>query len=210
MYKRQLSFPAASPYVLVPQGAYDVRLVAAGAADCSAPTGSATDIPALSAANPVTLAVFGTPNASTPDTALRIEGFVDDISATGSSAHVRLIDGSTRLANVELGALTPTFTPILSGVRFGASSAGNTMADANGYATIDPIAGETVVVREIGGGGAASSMATATGVNLGGGSIVTFVVIDDTVTAGGGGRIVECLDGAGTTASQVGCQDISP
>jgi hypothetical protein len=205
-----LTFPGSSAYFLVDPGQYDVRLVTAGSFDCSAPiTGDATNV-TVAGGGLQTVALIGSPTATGMATALKIVEFVDEtMGALQGALLLRVINAATSVPDVDLGTLSATlvFNAILFGVDYGTSSAGNPMADSNGYANVSDMGTQTVAARRIGDSGVAI-VATAPNISLSAGSSLTFVLVDDPNQAGEA-RLVECLDGAGVAGVQGGCQDVS-
>jgi hypothetical protein len=155
-----LSFPQVSAYINVPAGQYDVRLVAAGSTDCSAAIGSD-----LLGVSPIvfntfnTLAILGelSPSAGAPS--LRAVVFPDDTTAPSSAdpsapfVGIRFINAAPNVPSAELGAYdTPngsaSYGADVTGVAFGSTSAGSSVADRNGYIRVVPaIAGYDLSVR---------------------------------------------------------------
>jgi hypothetical protein len=205
-----LAFPGSTAYFLVDPGQYDVRLVTAGSFDCSAPiTGDATNV-ALASGGLQTVALIGSPAATGTATALKIVGFVDETMGPLQGALLfRVINAATSVPDVDVGTVSSTlvFSAILFGVVYGTSSAGNPMADPNGYANVSGMGLQTVAARRIGDSGVAI-VATAPNISLLAGSSLTFVAVDDPNQAGGA-RLVECLDGAGVAGIQGACHDVS-
>jgi hypothetical protein len=149
-----LSFPQVTSYLIVPPGAYSVRLVAAGAADCS--TGL-VDLATATFADGTytTIAALGDRSPVASDQPLQLVAFVDDVTAPAGQIALRFINASpsSSLASIDLGtgSLAGTggaYAPLFTGVEFAQSSAAAGSdagaVDANGYLASNPLAGATL------------------------------------------------------------------
>jgi hypothetical protein len=215
-----LSFPHASAYLVVEPAQYDARLVAGGSVDCSTGiTPDATNLPALPTGGLQTVALVGTVHPQNGESGLQIVGFVDELKNTLSGALlIRVINAAVDLPKVEVGTLDTYLLPFLAPVAFGASSAGDPMADPNGYISDLPLSNVTIAARtavpSLLGAPLHTIVAQAPGISLASGATVTFVVIDangQVPSEGGGGigALLECIDNAGSVGLDGTCSVIS-
>ncbi len=150
-------FPQATRYFAMAPGAYSMRVVAAGAADCS--TGL-VELAALMlpAGVHATLAVLGAPSPDAGTLPLRIALFADDVAAPDGQIGLRFInasasasDGTVDVGTGSVSGAGGAFTTLFAAVEFGtASSASSTdagLVDANGYLFTLPFATATVSAR---------------------------------------------------------------
>jgi hypothetical protein len=157
-----IHFPQVTSYLIIPPGTYAVRLVAAGAADC---TTSVVDLPAsavLSANTYTTVAAVGEVTPVGTDAALELVSFNDDVTAPAAQIALRFINASpsSSLTQADLGtgSLVGTgggaggaFAPLFTGVAFGAADTSPatdaSAVDSNGYLAEAPLAGATLSVH---------------------------------------------------------------
>ena len=129
---------------------------------------------------------------------------------------IRVINADADLPKVDVGVLNAR-SPILSGVPFGASSAGDPTADPNGYIAQLPIVNQTIAatasVATLLDASAHTIVAQAPEISLLGGIAVTFVVVGSTTLGGTGGsgiaQLLECIDNAGSVGLEGSCQVVS-
>jgi hypothetical protein len=215
-----LAFPQVSAYFYVAPGAYDARLVVAGAADCSFGIGSdATMLPALSAGTFATIALLGEAHAVGGAPGLQITGFLDD-QRPGGAVALRFIQAAPAISRVDVGTgAASAFAPFFLGVAYGqasskaeatASDGAAPTVDSNGYATLQPLSGVTFRARA---SGTAQDLAIASNVSAGAGSVLTLVLVGETADtssdAGPQGELVECVDNAGTVGPFGNCSVVS-
>ena len=217
-----LPFPQASAYLVVDPSQYDARLVAAGSADCASKiTSDLTDLPVLTSGGLETIALIGATHPQAGEPALKLVGFQDEwMNSLKGALLIRVINAAADLPKAEVGSLQMVqyFYPILFAVPFGSSSAGDPMADPNGYIGVTPIVGSTLAVRASVGtlldAAAGTIVAQAPNISLGGGATVTFVVVgikDQPGPDSGspGAQLLECIDNAGTPGLAGSCHIIS-
>lgn len=186
-----LSYPQVSAYLAVTPGPYDVRLVAAGATDCSAGLSAddasgglpdTTNLPALAYGTYATLLIAGDFSPAGTDRALTVAMLPDDAVLAGGAAVLRAINAVPSWPSLDLGYGSPagTWSPVLANVAFAQASSqaapGYGTVDGNGYLAIAPIAGEPVGAWPVD-SDAASDAARASSVEIDLGSIATVVAI---------------------------------
>jgi hypothetical protein len=213
-----LSFRYVTSYLALPPGSYGVRLVAAGAADCSTPVAGLDGV-MLAAGAHTTIAAVGERMPAGNDQALKLVALPDDVSAPPGQIALRFVnaDASAAASSVDFGTGTlsgagGTYSGLVSGVPFGASSSVGTSdasaIDIHGYELGLPLSGATLSAHVT---AAASDLATATsGVTVAAGSAASVVLL------GGGStkaNLVLCADvddGSGGPAQLAPCVAISP
>jgi Domain of unknown function (DUF4397) len=182
-----VNFPQVTSYLIIPPGTYAVRLVAAGAADC---TTSVIDLPTsavLSANTYTTVAALGEVTPVGTDAALKLVSFNDDVTAPAAQIALRFINASpsSSLTQADLGTGSlvgnpgGVFAPLFTGVAFGA--AGTSPAtdaatvDPNGYLAEAPLTGATLSVHAT--AGAQDTTTALNDVNVASGA-ATIALID--------------------------------
>jgi hypothetical protein len=218
-----LAFPQVAAYVFVPVGRYDVRVVAAGAPDCTvgvmAP--DATDLPPFRARTMTTVATVGDvdPLASAPP--VRVTSFQDDLEAQLDSGvpivPLRFINAMPSVAKASFGRGTiagATFLQWFVDVPFGQAgtlqealtveSGGPPTAevDDNGYALVASLSHETLSVHAF---QTRTDLAVATGVDVPPGVVVTVVALGGSPAA-----ILMCFDNAGSAGLLATCNVLAP
>jgi hypothetical protein len=211
-----LSFPQTSAYELMAPQQYDVRVVVAGASDCSVKlTDDTTTLPALQAGALATLALVGEANPTGGDPGLEVVAFLDtDTSGTGVA--VRFINAA---ANVPTAALYEvqgaTAAPIFGYAQF--AQAGTVTGDATDaaapaaetYQTIPAPSSEAFEVRAS--TGAMAVIALTPDLSIAEGAVITLVLLGPIAAADGGvqAELLECADNAGTTCLLGACQIVA-
>jgi hypothetical protein len=194
-----LSYPQVSAYLAVTPGQYDVRLVGAGATDCSAdPSADAasdagadaasgsppdtTNLPALAYGTSSTLLIAGDFSPVGADRALTVAMLPDDAVLAGGAAVLRAINAVPSWPSLDLGYGSPagTWSPVLANVVFAQASSqaapGYGTVDGNGYLAIAPIAGKPVGTWPSD-SDAASDPAHASSVEIDLGSIASVIAV---------------------------------
>jgi hypothetical protein len=214
-----LSFPQVSAYVdVAAPGAYDVRVVAAGAYDCS--VGVAPDLttfPPLRVGAFATIALAGLVAPPPAEPGLTLLGFLDDEAPAGAIS-MRLINAAPPLPEADLGTGTmgSAYKALFVGVPFGGtaapSDAGGAPIDSNGYAALGPLSTVTLSAHAP---SATTDSVVASNVSAAAGSVLTIALL------GGGSRtspdasalpvqLLECVDNAGTTGVLGSCSVLAP
>ena len=213
-----LAFPQVTSYLVIPPGAYTVRLVAAGAADCNASLADLASV-TLNDGTYTTLAAVGERMPMQTDQPLKLVSFADDVTAPTGQIALRFINASPQLLSVDLGtgslanAGTP-FSPLFTGVAFGtAGSAAGTDAgtvDANGYLASNPFAGATLSAHLS--TNSATDTVTATSVTVSAPSAATIAVIGGVTGDPTPPRFLQCADVDDSTGASLlaQCSIISP
>jgi hypothetical protein len=186
-----LSFGQVTGYLalgLAP-GVYDVRTVAAGAADCTAAlmgAGDTTNLATLAAGERYTIAALGetTPASSDHPYSIALLGD-DDVAPTGDVA-VRFLHASPSLGALDVGSgslvttdasvadFVPWFTNVTYGLTGLASAVDGGMVDSDGYLAMAPFSSMTISAHASGG---SVDTVTATGLSFGAGSASTLFLI---------------------------------
>ena len=151
-----LAYSQVTAYLPIAPGAYDIRTVAANAADCETPLVGTTDTrrsPQLRAGSYSTFAAIG---LTTPQTvpAFEVKGYADDHTVTAGQTKLRFIHASPGTPNLDLGLSTgESFVLLFGNVAYsevGAGIAADAGVDTNGYLAGPPITSQTLVTRVTG------------------------------------------------------------
>jgi len=210
-----LSYPQVTTYLIVPPGAYAVRLVAAGSVDCSTPVADLASV-TLNDGTYTTVAAVGEAHVVQTDQALKLVSFADEVTAPAGTSALRFINASPSLTSVDFGTGTnaaTTFAPLVTGVAFGA--AGTTLGadagtiDASGYLSSQPLAGATLSAHVTNG---SADTATAASVTVNAASAATFVLIGGVTGGGAPAQLLECPDADDSAAASLiaDCTIVSP
>jgi hypothetical protein len=191
-------FPWASAYLALPPGAFDVRLVLAGATNCSAGLGADFHDAGLTANSVWTFAAFAAPDGG----AGSVVAFRDDTSAPPGGVAMRFVNADPHGVGAALG--TDLQGPIFQGVSFADASKPSDSAnpglvvDGNGYATLAPLAGDTLRASTFT-DASPTNVASTVGATIAGGAVVTVVLVPAHGLDGAAAdMLVECFDNAGT------------
>ncbi len=214
-----LPFPETSAYLLVAAGAYDARLVVAGASDCSASVvADETDLPPVAVGTAMTVALVGAAHPVGMQPGLRMIGLLDDNQAPAMVA-LRVVNASPDIALVDVGTVTAgVFAPLLASVPFGFASpfvpaeASRPAVDSNGYASVPALTRATLHVRP---SGTSTDSTVSKSVSIAAGAIVTLVVAgpgaqSETDALVPIAQIVEIIDNAGTLDNVASWSLIAP
>lgn len=142
-----LAYPQVTRYLTLDAGAYTVRLVAPGAADCSTSLAGLPDyaLPALAAGTYATAAAVGLVGGTPPFT---VKPFVDDHAVASGKAAIRFVHASPGTPAVDVGVGSGAgFTPLFVNVAFPDAAGAGGGIDANGYLVTDPLAGAQISAR---------------------------------------------------------------
>jgi hypothetical protein len=167
-----LSYGQATRYLDVAAGAYDVRVVAATAADCATSVVPDTAGAVLPEGSTITVAATGlaAPGAGQPGFAL--VPLVDETQVAAGKAKVRFVHASPGTPSVDVGAGSgESFVPLFTAVAFGEVDADRAPA---GYLETDPLSGATLSARAT---GTTSDALIVPGVTLPAGAIVTVFAV---------------------------------
>jgi hypothetical protein len=208
-----LSFPSVSAYVGLAPGAYDVRVVAFGAATCGVGIGNdLTTLPALAPNTFGTVALLGENVPNGGDPGLSVVGFVDGATTTGGVS-LRFVNASPGLASATLGtgALSnKSFKALFSGVAFGTAStsaeaqkpdAATVPVDAHGYLLNQTLSGVTLSAHAA---AATADAVVTSNLSVAAGADVTIVLVGGT-SSGVPARLLECADNAGSAGEFSDC-----
>jgi hypothetical protein len=149
-----LAYPQVSAYSGVALGAFDARIVAAGASCATAGlVPDATSLGALANATSSTLLVGGDFSIVGTDHGITVALLPDDAVLAGGGASLRSVNAIASAGPLDfgLGAFATSFVPLVTSVAFGKASAtaapDNGAVDANGYLPIAPLSGAAFSAR---------------------------------------------------------------
>ena len=151
-----LAYSQVTAYLPIAAGAYDIRAVAANAADCETPLLGTTDTVVVTAATGGSYSTFAAIGLTTPQTvpAFEIKGYADDHTVTAGQTKTRFIHASPGTPNLDLGLSTgESFVLLFGNVAYsqvGAGAAADAGVDTNGYLAGPPITSQTLVTRVTG------------------------------------------------------------
>jgi hypothetical protein len=199
-----------------PTGAFDVRIVSAGALDCAAPLGPDAvggDAGVQLVANGyATVAAVGYQSAGHGAGGhLMTATFADERAPSQGSVALRLINAEPDVPSASLGTVLDGL--VFPSVRYGAApaTASNPNADKNGYAALGPLSADTLQVSETGLDGAVIPAASAP-LSAAAPAVMTWVLLPGPVAspdAGDAGspmyapQLIECIDNAGVAQGVV-------
>ena len=185
-----IAYAQLSAYLPVDPGAYDVRIVAAGASSCapvadvdSAAWPDFVALPALARGALATLLIAGELVPEGGDQPLTIALLGDDAVLAGGAASLRAINAMPGEPSLDfgLGSAGTSWMPLFTGVRFAAASAhvdpDDAPVDANGYVSIAPFAATQAMSARASSSDAAADVAAASSVTIPLGSIATVIAI---------------------------------
>jgi len=209
-----VSFPFVSAYAQVSPGQYDMRIVVAGATDCSVGVGpDTTSLPVVALGGAATFALAGEVAPSGGDSRLTVVGFRDDISARSGVVVLRFINASPALTPVDFGMGSDVFTALFRSVVFGnaggmqqgSGDASAPIVDSNGYEIVAKLMNATLSARVSNAmTDAMASGATTMGLSAASGSVLTLALVGGT-SAGAQAQLLECVDNAGTAGILSNC-----
>jgi hypothetical protein len=197
-----LPYAAVTKYQTIAPGSYDVRIVAAGATNCSTALGGLpdqTNLPAIPANGAVTIAAIG---ELVPGDAggqpFSLKAFVDDTSVASGSAKLRLIHASSGTPAVDVGTGGGVLmTPLFTNVAFGA-----TATATNGYVETAPLSNTEISVRL---NGATTDVLSIPNAELASGAIATAFAIGKLGSALTPVRALLCLDNNAAVGALTPC-----
>ncbi len=144
-----ITFPQVTSYLIIPPDTYEVRLVAAGSADCGT---SLVDLATvtINANTYTTIAAVGEMTPVGGDQALALTPFTDDVTAPAGQIALRFVNASPSQALTPADLGTGSFAgtggpwaPLFTGVSFGqtGATAGSDAGtvDGNGYVALNPL-----------------------------------------------------------------------
>jgi len=151
-----LAYSQVTSYLPIAPGAYDIRTVAANAADCETALAGTTDSVVVTAATSGSYSTFAAIGLTTPQTvpAYEVKGYADDHTVTAGQTKLRFIHASPGTPNLDLGLSTgESFISLFTNVAYseaGAGIAADAGVDTNGYLAGPPITSQTLVLRATG------------------------------------------------------------
>jgi hypothetical protein len=200
-----LSYPQVTVHVDLPVAAYDLRIVVAGAGDCSKPAVPDTKNVAVSDGLTATVAAIGdlTPAGSDPGFSLAV--FADDTTVTSGDGALRFIHASPGTPAVDVGLGSgKSFTPVFTDVSFGKTAAEGGPIDANGFYVGAPFSAQTVAARAH---GSSADALVVPSVSLPAGAIATAIAIGGkTGQSKNPLAVLLCVDNATPTGLLSACQ----
>jgi hypothetical protein len=145
-----LAFTEATSYLSISPGTYDVRLVAAGSADCNTGLADLSSV-TFAAGSFTTVAAVGEKTPVQSDAALKLVSFTDDVTAPAGQVALRFINAAPGVMSADFGTGSLAgdggpFSLLFAGVAFGAAGGGSDAGavDANGYLAFTPLSGATL------------------------------------------------------------------
>jgi Domain of unknown function (DUF4397) len=149
-----ITFPQVTSYLIIPPDTYEVRLVAAGSADCSTGLVDLTSV-TIAANTYTTIAAVGEQAPVGGDQALVLTPLSDEVTAPAGQIALRFVNASPSQsltpADLGTGSLAGTggpWAPVFTGVAFGqtgATSGSDAGAvDANGYVAMGQLSTATL------------------------------------------------------------------
>jgi hypothetical protein len=175
-----LPYATVTTYVPLPPAAYDVRLVAPNAANCSTSLAGLPSfpLPAVASGGKYTVAAIGLVGG-TGAAAFTLKAYADDGSVAATKEKLRFVHASPGTPAVDVGLGSGTaFTPVFVNVAFGdvAAAGSGALVGANGYATTDPLTAVTISARVH---GTTADALVVPGVTLAAGTISTAFAIGE-------------------------------
>jgi hypothetical protein len=208
-----ITFPQVTSYLILPPGTYEVRLVAAGSADCS--TGLA-DLPSLAigANTYTTVAAIGEKTPVAGDQALALTSFTDDVGAPAGQIALRFVNVSPAqaLMQADLGWGSQSgaggmWAALFTGVAFGhtgasvGSDAGT--VDPNGYVAINAL--QTATLSAHATASASDATIALNDVSIPAMSAATVALVNGVSngTASGAVKLLQCTDVDNSTGTSL-------
>jgi hypothetical protein len=209
-----LDFEQVTTYFATAPGQYEVRLVAAGSADCSTAlqgTTDATSLPSLAQDAYTTIAVLGDLAAAGNDPTLALHAYADDTTAPANQAALRFLHAAPSLPALDFGSgslgsadFQALFTQAQFGVLGTQSSSDAGTVDTNGYVGIAPLASEEMSAHTS--TGATSDAFDGANVSANVGNVITiFAVGAKTGDSSHPPVLLLCFDNAVTTDVLANC-----
>jgi hypothetical protein len=199
-----VTFPQVTRYFELPAGAYLVRAVAAGAADCTLPLlPSDTTLPTLKANAFTTTAIVGDYAQASKDAMIAFVTLPDDSSAASGSVALRFVAALPSVPFVDLGTGTlgsPGFKPLFTDVGFGQagaradSDAGK--VDHDGYLSMPPVADTILTVTATMASDAGGPLVVTRGASIKSGAVATLAAIGGKTGDPTPPELLLCLDDA--------------
>ena len=174
-------FPRLSPYASLTPGEYDLRVVAAGSANCDAPLfAEVDDAPAQKAGDTLTFAVVGDTVAQGSDPSLRLSVLYDDTTVAPGKDRLRFIDAVPSVSGVSLleGLVdNATGVPYFVAAQFGTASADADAGalDPNDYLSLGPVT--NAIWSLVNANGGTTTLVEVGGVAVPAGRIATVVAV---------------------------------
>lgn len=172
-------FPRFSPYVAMTPGEYDVRVVAGGALDCTAPLApDVDDFPPLFAGTVLTFVALGDTVDQGTDPTLALGIVTDDTTVAAGSVALRFVNAVPTVIEVTFAAGTlakGTSQPYLIAGQFGGAATDSDAGtlDSNDYLLTAPIVDQTWSL--INANGSIATLVAVENANVPAGSLATVV-----------------------------------
>ncbi|MBX3160188.1 MAG: DUF4397 domain-containing protein [Deltaproteobacteria bacterium] len=183
-----LAYTKVTKYLDVPAGAYDVRLVAPGAASCNASLAGLPDftgLPALADGSATTIAAEGLVAGGAAPFGLR--AYSDEGTIPAGKAKLRFIHASPGTPNVDVGlGGGAVFTPVFTDIAFGTAEDHD-----HGYIATDALSGVEISARAT---GATTDAVAIRPVDLPAGALVTAFAVGVLGDAQAPLRVLVCND----------------
>lgn len=167
---------------------YDVRLVAAGAADCGrALLPDVTDLPELPADASATIAATGKLDHDGTGEPFAVRALLDDAAVAAGQAKLRFVHASPGTPPVDVGlGGGALFQPVFANIAYGGA-----LASGGGYVATPPLAGAEISARLA---GTASDVLSIAPASLPAGTIATAFAIGQVGSDKAPLAVLLCLD----------------
>jgi hypothetical protein len=170
-----LSYPQVTVRVDLPEGAYDVRIAAAPAANCNKGVVPDTTGVTVTGGLSATVAAIGDLTVAGSDPTFHLAVFADDTTVASGDEALRFIHAAPSIPPVDVGLGSgQSFTPVFSDVAFGHAATAGGAIDESGFYVGAPLASQTLSARA---NGTKTNAIVLTGVDVPAGSIVSAFAI---------------------------------
>lgn len=192
-----LAFPAATPYLELPAGTYDVRILLADATTCD--TGAVPDVTGieLQADTVYTAAAIGMLTPDEGDEAFELALFEDDNAVETGKVRVRFIHASPDTPPVDVGLNSgKEFVPVWTNAAYGQIG----LVGGQPYVSVDPLTDAQLSARA---SGTTADALVLDGVTIPTDQVVTVFAIGNLDSDPEALRVLACLD-LGDTCLELG------
>jgi len=205
-----LAYTQVSAYATVAAGAYDVRIVAPNAANCTTSLAGLPDItnlPAVPAGGYVTAAAIGLLGSTA--TPFQLKAYVDEHTPPAGKVKLRFVHDSPGTPAVDVGVgQGSAFAPIFPNVSYPNFAAASATIDANGFATLDPITASVtnpvdIVARVT--GTTADALVIPVTTNVAAGTAASAFAVGLLTSTATPLEVVLCLDNAPASGAYATC-----
>lgn len=183
-----LAFPGATPYLELPAGMYDVRILLADATDCD--TGAVPDVTGINFAadTTYTAAAIGMLTPEEGDEAFELALFEDDNTVEAGKVRVRFIHASPDTPPVDVGLNSgKAFVPVWTNVVYPMIG----LVGGQAYVSVDPLTDAQLSARA---SGTTADALVLDGVTIPTDQVVTVFAIGNLDGDPEALRVLACLD----------------